>query len=342
MPLHHGQRFIGGKLVGDRPARRARQESQPLLVGARFELVDHAVDLVRQARAPRAERAVVLEAPGDAAHHAHLRRDRQAERAQPLEQLALAGRLRCALERAQAVEDRRQRSRGADARVELAQTPGGRIARIDEDLLALLARPGVHARKARERHEHLPARLEQARRGALQALRHRADGAHVGGHVLAGDAVATRGGLRELTVAVDHRHRQAVELRLRDVLQLAAHAEPLVDAPVERRHVLLGEGVVEREHRHLVHDLAEGGARGARDALRRGIGRDEFRDVPPRARAGRASGGRTRRPAPPDHRARSSGSRGAPAAGATRRPAPPPPLSQGGPGIQPLAQRRDS
>ena len=78
-----------------------------------------------------------------------------------------------------------------------------------------------------------------------QALRDRADGAHVGGHVLAGEAIATGGGLLEQAVAVDDRDRQPVQFRLRDVLQIPAHPEPLVDAPVERGYVLLGEGVVE-------------------------------------------------------------------------------------------------
>ena len=114
-------------------------------------LVDHAVDLVRQARAPRAERAVVLEA-------ALRRRAPRAPPARPAgpsarsrsQQLALAGRLRCRPRARPGRRRSRQRPRGGDARVELAQAPGGGIARIDEDLLALLARLRVHARKARE------------------------------------------------------------------------------------------------------------------------------------------------------------------------------------------------
>ena len=49
-----------------------------------------------------------------------------------------------------------------------------------------------------------------------------------------------------------------------------------MDAPVEPLHILLGEGIVEREHRHLVHHLPEGGARRARHALRRGVRRDQL------------------------------------------------------------------
>ena len=48
-----------------------------------------------------------------------------------------------------------------------------------------------------------------------------------------------------------------------------------MDAPVEGAQLLLAERVVERQHRHLVHHGAEAGARGARDALRGRVGRDE-------------------------------------------------------------------
>ncbi len=58
--------FVGRELVRQRPARRARHEAELLLVGAAIYLVDHAVDLVRQLGAARADVAVVLEAAFDA------------------------------------------------------------------------------------------------------------------------------------------------------------------------------------------------------------------------------------------------------------------------------------
>ncbi len=271
-----GERLVGSKLVGDRPARRARHESEPLLVGAVIELVDDAVDLIGERAAPLAQLAIVAEAARDSAHGARVPGCRQAEPAQPLEQLALARRGGGALERPEAVEESRERPRGGNARVELPQAPGGRVARIHEHLLAALARLAVHALEAGERHEDLPARLEQGRSRRAQALRHGANGAHVGGDVLAGEAVAARRGLCEQPLAVDHRHREPVELRLRDVVEVARDAETLVDAAVEGLHVLLREGVVEREHRNLVHDLAETAARRSRHALRGRVGRDEL------------------------------------------------------------------
>ena len=75
---HHGEHFIGGKLVRDRPARCARDEAHALLVGAAVQLVDHAVDLVGQRAAACAQVLVVGQAALDAAHGAHLRGDRQA------------------------------------------------------------------------------------------------------------------------------------------------------------------------------------------------------------------------------------------------------------------------
>src|SRR5207249_2513128 len=77
----------------------------------------------------------------------------------------------------EAVEESREWPRGGNARVELPQAPGGRVARIHEHLLAALARLAVHALEAGERHEDLPARLEQGRSRRAQALRHGANGA---------------------------------------------------------------------------------------------------------------------------------------------------------------------
>src|SRR6266481_1507341 len=66
--LHDGERLVGGKLVGDRPAWGPRQESEALLVGAPVELVDHAVDLIGEWAAPLAHLAIVREASRDPAH----------------------------------------------------------------------------------------------------------------------------------------------------------------------------------------------------------------------------------------------------------------------------------
>src|SRR5437899_1345326 len=50
--LEHGHGALGRKLVGDRPARRARHEAEALLPVDAIDLVDDAVDVVVEARAP--------------------------------------------------------------------------------------------------------------------------------------------------------------------------------------------------------------------------------------------------------------------------------------------------
>jgi hypothetical protein len=50
---HRGQRFLRGKLVRDRPARRARDEAELACCIEVVDLVDHAVDLIGQLRARR-------------------------------------------------------------------------------------------------------------------------------------------------------------------------------------------------------------------------------------------------------------------------------------------------
>ena len=81
--------LVGGKLVRQRPARRARDEAELLLVGAPVYLVDHAVDLVRQLGAARADVAVILEAAFDAADLLRLRAGAQPQRVEPGRELAV-------------------------------------------------------------------------------------------------------------------------------------------------------------------------------------------------------------------------------------------------------------
>src|SRR6202042_1081100 len=105
--------------------------------------------------------AVVLEAAGDAAHALRRLGHRQAEAAQPGEQFALACRERRAFDHAEPVEERAQRPRRSDLRVQLPQAAGGSITRVDEYLLAARAGLLVHALETLHGHEHLAAYLEQ-------------------------------------------------------------------------------------------------------------------------------------------------------------------------------------
>ncbi len=75
---------------------------------------------------------------------------------------------------------------------------------------------------------------------------------------------------------VAHAERESVELGLDGVLD-GLDVEPLARAAVEVEHVLVGEGVLERQHRHRVHHRRELAQRGRADALGRRIGGRQFR-----------------------------------------------------------------
>ena len=113
---------------------------------------------------------------------------------------------------------------------------------------------------------------------ALQLLRHVLERADIGGDVLALGAVAARRRGDEFAALVAQRHRQPVDLRLGAEIDLVvAELQKARDAADEIDHVLLGKGVVERQHRHRVTDLLEPPGRRRADLLRRRVGSDEFR-----------------------------------------------------------------
>ena len=176
---------------------------------------------------------------------------------------------------AQPVGEKAQRPLRGHARVELPQTAGRGVARIDELLLAAFALPRIHALEIGAHHQHFAAHLQPRRRIAAQPQRQRAHGAQVRGDVLAGAAVAARRALHEGAMLVDEADGQAVEFRFA-VVGDAFDAERLANAPVEGLDVVVGERVVERKHRDAVRHRPEGSHRRAADALRRRIGREQL------------------------------------------------------------------
>jgi hypothetical protein len=177
------------------------------------------------------------------------------------------------------VAEHLQRPLGRQPRVELADRPRGRVARVHERRLARLRAALVERREVGQGHVDLAAHLEQ-RRGVLNPQRDRRDRAQVVGDVLADLAVAAGGAPLELAVAVEQRHRQAVDLRLadeREVRVLDALAGQVVAHP---RHpgaqLLLRAGVGQGEHGLQVLDLLQLGDRLAADPLGRGVRRDEL------------------------------------------------------------------
>ncbi len=117
--LDRGQGFFGREFMRQREARCARDEAQRALVLQPVDLVDDAVDLVRERRAALADVAVEPQQAIAAGDHLALLRHRQAERIEPVEH----GRMRCgqrrwrALELADAIGEKAQPARTGNARV---------------------------------------------------------------------------------------------------------------------------------------------------------------------------------------------------------------------------------
>ena len=162
----------------------------------------------------------------------------------------------------------------------LAQRARRRIARIGEDGVAGRLLPLVQRQKRLLGHVDLAAHLADVGHvAALQLLRHVLQRADIGGDVLALGAVAAGRRGDEFAALIAQRHRQPVDLRLGGEIDplVVAELEEAADAADEIEHVLLGKGVVEREHRHRVADLLEPPGRRRADLLRRRLGGDEFR-----------------------------------------------------------------
>ena len=199
-----------------------------------------------------------------------------------------------------AVAEERQRARRGDGRIELADRPGGGVARVGEGRQAFGGPRLVEAREGGQRQVHLAAHLDDGRRrGAAEPQRDRVDRPQVGGHVLADRAVAARRADREHAVAIGQRDREAVDLGLDDVAERHV-VEPAAfeQAPIARvpGAQLVGVARVgEREHRlevaHLLELLQRPARRRAGSASRECAARGTL----PRAPAARGRGRRTRR-----------------------------------------------
>src|SRR5690606_3223343 len=209
-----GRLLLRRELVRQRPARGARDEAHRALLVVAVELVDHAVDVVRQRIAAFADPRVVGEQAVDAAGDADLAADREAELVQPGQRLRMGRRQLRALDLAQRVRVERERALRGDPRVELAQGAGGPVAWIGHRLVAAGARGLVPALERGLGHHHFATHLQHLRRLAAQAQRNRTDGAQVGADVLAAGTVAAGGAAHEAAVLVAQADREAVELGL--------------------------------------------------------------------------------------------------------------------------------
>ena len=277
-----GQLLLRRKLAGNRPARCAGYEAQPLLQGEIIDFKNNTIDVIGQRIAPRREPLVVLIAGLDALHHQRLGVDPQA----PLLQAGQYRRVLCgqvaAADQAHAVTAHFQRPGRGYPGVELAQAAGGGIARIDEHFLALCPRPRIDLLESRPRQVDLSAYFQHLRVAfPAQAQRHRGYGAHVVGNILAGAAIATGRGALKHTAAVEQADGNTIQLGFAGEFQRClAVAQAVLQAAIEIQHVLLVEGVVERQHRYFVGDLAKSLQRRRAHPLGRGVGSQQGRVFP--------------------------------------------------------------
>ena len=132
--VENGLGFFGGELVSDGPARRARHEAQTVLPIQSIDLVDHAVDIVIQARAGGTN---VLKVGHDIGHRrAYLgqRIDDEAPGFETIEKRSVRFPIHGA-HRTPGIGEELKRALGGDGAVQLAQRSGGGVARVGERLI---------------------------------------------------------------------------------------------------------------------------------------------------------------------------------------------------------------
>ena len=270
--FEHGLRPLGGKFMGDGPARRTADIAEPPLPVEPVDLVDHAVDVVVEVRACLGYAPVQADRLFRAPAQLGRRVDREAPRPEVCEVVPV-GVPHGAVEFAETVGEEAKRAGGGNRRVELPQGTGRSVARVRERRLARLFAPPVEREKIFLAHIDLAAHLQDGGRAAGEPVGHVAHRPEVAGDVLAHGAVAPRRAENESAVLVAQRNRQPVDLGLRHDLHrlVGVKAEETAHAGIEVHDVFGVERVAERKHGRGVGDLREtGGGRGA-DPARRAV-----------------------------------------------------------------------
>ena len=176
-----------------------------------------------------------------------------------------------------------QRARRGDLGVLLAQRARRGIARIGEHRLAGLGLALVERQEVRLGHVDFAAHLADRRDVLALEL---VCGTSLMVRMLAVtsspfEAVAAGRGLDQRAVLVAQRHRQAVDLRLggEGELLVLLEIEKAADAGDEIGHVLVAEGVVQRQHRHRVAHLGEAARRRGADLARQAVQGAQVRET---------------------------------------------------------------
>ena len=264
-----GVDLLGRVFEGDRPAGRPAGRAETALDGDRVDLDHHAVDLVLDVVPVLAVVGDVFRHSGQVVHHLPPVTGGQSPRLERRVRLGLRGRA-VAGAGADAVHHQAQRAGGGHPWVLLPQAAGGGVARVGERRLALLDQARVQVGERGHREVDLAAHLQELRHvgeavGRGQPGRHALDAAHVGGDVLAGAAVAPGGGADQPALLVGQVDGEPVDLQLTQVGHRAARVA--LDPVGPGGQLLVGEGVVEREHPLGVRDRGEVGGEGAADPL---------------------------------------------------------------------------
>ena len=131
------------------------------------------------------------------------------------------------------------------------------VARVGEGFFSLFPRPLVEFFKTLFRHEDLTPHFQNFRPVlSPQAQGNGANGAHVGGYVLAPVAITPGGALHQAAIFVTQADGQAIQLGLGAVGHLF-HPKKLAHPFVEIRQFPVAEGVAQGQHGDLVTHLGK-------------------------------------------------------------------------------------
>ncbi len=285
----HGRLLLGRKLVCKRPARRARHVTEFALLVVAIDLVDHAINTIRQFGARRADLAEIRQTALCTTRQFVLRTGGKPPRAQLCHRGAMAvcdhrvgvgGHVH-------AIGVERQRSRCGDMRVELPQRSRRTIARIGEWPAVLTQHARVVRIEAGLGHEHFAPDFQHPRPAtAAQLQQNGFHGAQVGADILAGGTVAAGRALHEYAVFVTQADREPVEFGLHREFGIG-NPEPLLHPTHEITHFVIrvhalgcvgvSEGIGQRQHRDGVAHPGKTGRRSCTHAPGRRIRRCQLR-----------------------------------------------------------------
>ncbi len=239
----------GRVFVGDGPARRFASKAQPLLKAHGVHLDHDAVNLIGQLFPRLLALGNKLQHLFNAACQSVMRTYLEPQVMQRLESVGVLFRKVFSFHQ-QEVGEEIQPALGHDVGLQHADGPRSGVARVSELGQTLRFAIFIHPLKRGQRHDYLApdfkilgdAGLFQRGRGNCQ--RHRAHGAHIGGHVLAHRAVTTGNAAFQASLRVRQRQGHAVQFQLADVLNLVGPSQ-LAHAPVPVAQLLLVVCVVQ-------------------------------------------------------------------------------------------------